>query len=181
MTTTPIIPAQDDAPLQNFSTCHIGIISRLHAFGELPALLEAAARAHKIASETLAFFKDAVYEHHSEEERELFPAVLASAVPGAEREQVQQMAQQLTAEHRRIEAAWEKLEPALKKVVKGQSYDLDTAAIADLVRNYLGHAKFEEEQFLPLAHTILGRNSNHMAALGLSLHIRHAPRFLAHI
>ena len=28
--------------------------------------------------------------------------------------------------------------------------------------------------FLPLSQTILGRNSNHMAALGVSLHMRHA-------
>lgn len=30
-----------------------------------------------------------------------------------------------------------------------------------------------ETEFLPLSQTILGRNSNHMAALGLSLHMRH--------
>ncbi|MEY2688035.1 MAG: hypothetical protein RL375_2233, partial [Pseudomonadota bacterium] len=28
--------------------------------------------------------------------------------------------------------------------------------------------------FLPLSQTILGRNGDHMAALGLSLHTRHA-------
>ena len=28
--------------------------------------------------------------------------------------------------------------------------------------------------FLPLSQTILGRNSNHLAALGMSMHMRHA-------
>ena len=73
-----------DAPLLNFSNCHAGIISHLKDFGELPALLVPAARAREIAEETLRFFRAAVFEHHSEEERELFPAVLSSAVKGEE-------------------------------------------------------------------------------------------------
>jgi hypothetical protein len=40
---------------------------------------------------------------------------------------------------------------------------------------YNAHANYEETEFLPLAETILGRNANHMAALGLSLHMRHTP------
>ena len=50
-----------------------------------------------------------------------------------------------------------------------------------LVAAYLAHADFEEEAFLPLAATVLGRNDNHMAALGLSLHMRHAPPVTAYI
>jgi len=49
------------------------------------------------------------------------------------------------------------------------------------VARYSAHAEAEERVFLPLAEKILGRNSNHMAALGLSLHMRHAPRILGHI
>ena len=171
----------DDAPLLNFSNCHVGILSHLKSFAELPALLEPATRARKIAEETLKFFRDAVYEHHSEEERELFPAVLASAVKGEERDRIKVMVDQLTAEHRVVEAAWSKLEPELKKVAKGHSSELNLAGVEHLVRSYQAHASFEESQFLPLAHTILGRNSNHMEALGLSLHMRHAPAPVGHI
>jgi hypothetical protein len=39
----------------------------------------------------------------------------------------------------------------------------------------------EEQAFLPLAQKVLGRNGNHMAALGLSLDMRHVPQFAAHI
>ena len=66
-----------------------------------------------------------------------------------------------------------KLEPELKKMAKGQACALDGDALHALVQQYRAHAEFEETQFLPLSHDILGRNSNHMAALGLSLHIRH--------
>ena len=112
---------------------------------------------------------------------ELFPAVLSSAVKGEERDRVQVMVDQLTAEHRTVEAAWLKLEPELKKVAKGHSTELNVAGVEHLVTSYLGHARFEEDHFLPLAHTILARNANHMEALGLSLHMRHAPRIIAHI
>lgn len=36
-------------------------------------------------------------------------------------------------------------------------------------------AEFEEQAFLPLSQIILGRNSNHLSTLGLSLHMRHTP------
>jgi len=171
----------DNAPLLNFSNCHVGILSHLKSFSELPALMEPATRARKVAEETLKFFRDAVFEHHSEEERELFPAVLASAVKGEERDRVKIMIDQLTAEHRVVEAAWSKLEPELKKVAKGHASELNMAGVEHLVNSYQTHATFEETQFLPLAHTILGRNSNHMAALGLSLHMRHVPVPIGHI
>ncbi len=171
----------EDAPLDQFSNCHAGIVSHLHAFGELPALLGPAARARRIAEDMLGFFKDTVYEHHADEEKELFPAVLASAFAGEEKDRVQSMVDQLVAQHRAIEGLWTRLEPELKKVAKGHASAIDTDAVTHLVRQYQGHAAFEEREFLPLAQAILGRNSNHMAALGLSLHMRHAPAVMAHI
>jgi hemerythrin-like domain-containing protein len=173
MSSTPATPA-DHTPIDDFSQCHVGIIAHLNALGELPALLEPAARARHIAAETLKFFRDAVFEHHQEEENELFPAVLASAVKGEERDKVQSMVDTLTAEHREVEATWAKLEPKLKAVAKGHDTDLDGAQVSELVRVYLAHARLEEQVFLPLSQTILGRNSNHLAALGMSMHMRHA-------
>jgi len=166
--------AADPSPIEDFSQCHVGILSHLQVLGTLPALLEPAARARQIAADTLRFFRDAVFDHHAEEEKELFPAVLASATPGEERERVQTLVHTLTAEHRKVEAAWAKLEPRLKALAKGHDSDVDGADIQALVDSYKAHARFEEAVFLPLSQTILGRNSNHLAALGISLHMRHA-------
>ncbi len=63
---------------------------------------------------------------------------------------------------------------ALKKVAKGRFDDVNAAEVQRLVAKYLAHADFEEKEFLHLSQTILGRDANHMAALGLSLHRRHA-------
>jgi hemerythrin-like domain-containing protein len=164
-----------DAPIQDFSHCHEGILKKLDLLGELPALLEPAARARETAGSAFEFFRHAIFEHHTDEERELFPAVLASATKGDEYDLVQLMVKRLTHEHRELEALWKGLEPGLKKAAKGQATDVDAVALQRLVAQYRAHADFEEKEFLPLAQTILGRNSNHMAALGLSLHMRHTP------
>jgi hemerythrin-like domain-containing protein len=170
-----------DNPISNFTDCHSGIVKRLSALGELPALLEPAARARQIAEQSLEFFREAIFEHHLEEERELFPAVLASAQPGEEFERVKAMTKRLTEEHRMVEALWKRLEKGLKQVAKGQSTDLDIGEVQRLVTEYTAHASYEEVEFLPLSEVILGRNSNHMAALGMSLHMRHAKPVAAYI
>jgi hemerythrin-like domain-containing protein len=173
MSSTPTESA-GHSPIDDFSQCHAGILNHLQALGSLPALLEPAARARQIAADTVSFFRDTVYEHHAEEERELFPAVLASANKGAERDKVQAIVAELTAEHRKVEAAWAKLEPELKALAKGHEADVDGADVTALVETYRAHARYEEEVFLPLSQAILGRNSNHLAALGISMHMRHA-------
>ncbi|TNF58743.1 MAG: hemerythrin domain-containing protein [Burkholderiales bacterium] len=170
-----------DAPISNFNNCHVGILRRLNTLGELPALLEPAARARKIAEDSLEFFREAIFEHHLEEERELFPAVMASAQPGEELQRVKAMAQRLTDEHRAIEKLWKSLEKGLKQVAKGHSTELDVSDLQRLVAEYQAHAQYEETEFLPLSEQILGRNSNHMAALGLSLHMRHVKQVPGYI
>lgn len=175
MNVNATVAGADDAPLNTFSNCHSGILRHLADLGDLPMLLAPAQRARRIAEETLDFFRAAVFEHHAEEETELFSAVLKSAAPGAERERVQAMTERLTREHRAVETLWKSLEPGLKQVAKGHDSKLDTAELERLVQQYTGHAAFEEAEFLPLAQQILSRNANHMEALGLSLHMRHMP------
>ena len=171
---TPSPAADANAPIQDFSQCHAGIIKRLHLLGELPALLAPAERASQIALRSVAFFREAIFEHHLDEERELFPVVLSHAEKGAEHERVNAMVKRLTDEHRELETLWKQLEPGLKKVSKGRFDDVSADDVQSLVAKYLAHAEYEEKEFLPLSQTILARNANHMAALGLSLHLRHA-------
>jgi len=175
---TPGVDADNDAPLTNFSDCHAGILGHLATFGELPALLEPVARAHRIADETLQFFQEVVFNHHVEEEKDLFPAVLASAAAGRERNEVQHLVDQLTAEHRSIEKAWANLQPSIARLAKGQATEVNATAIEELISRYTAHARFEEKEFLPRSEAILARNSADMAALGLSLHMRHVRQDL---
>lgn len=177
--TTPAAET-DDSPLSTFTRCHLGIVRQLEDTARLPEWVQAAARARAGAEATLALFRNSVVPHHREEEAELFTAVLQSALP-QEKARVQSLVRQLTDEHEEIEALWKKLEPALRAAARGAPADLDGDALSELVHMYLAHARFEEAEFLPLAQAILGRNGNHMAALGLSLHMRHQPTPVAYI
>ena len=170
-----------DEPLTNFSHCHIGILHQIDRLSSLPDLLGPAMLAKRIATQSVEYFHHGMHAHHQEEEKELFPAVQNSAQDGEERQLVDQLVQNLVKDHRTLEKLWTDLEPDLKRVSKGQEAKLDIAKLEQLVRRYTEHADAEERVFLPLAEKVLGRNSNHMAALGLSLHMRHVPRFLGQI
>jgi hypothetical protein len=170
-----------EQPITNFSDCHLGILEQLTAFGELPALMAPVHRARMLAEQTLNLFNGMIAEHHAQEERELFPVVLEHDTRGEEKERVRAITSRLTADHRRFESAWSRIQPALEALVKGHTVDLDGPAVDQLVRDYRGHASFEEESFLPLAQAILGRKSGDLAALSLSLHMRHVRQTRPHV
>lgn len=163
-----------DQPIQDFSDCHVGIVAMLDDLSSLSRQRGATPQGHDAAGRILKFFRDVVAVHHKEEESDLFPAVLADAVAGDERAKVEACINQLVTEHRSIEALYAQLAPTLSAIESGSDVELVGPAVATLVANYRAHARFEEEVFLPMAQAILGRNSDHMAALGLALHIRHS-------
>ena len=172
---------EPEAPIAGFSRCHAGILSGLASFGELPALARAAERSRQVAVATLALFENSILEHHADEESELFTAVARSAMAGTESDVVMAMVQRLTHEHRTIEALWERIKPGVKLAASGKNVELDSACFAELVSAYTAHARFEEQEFLPLAQEILGRDGNHLAALGIALHLRHVPMPVGYI
>ncbi|HRO59129.1 MAG TPA: hemerythrin domain-containing protein [Burkholderiaceae bacterium] len=175
--------SSDQGPIADFSDAHAGILTRFERLRELPRMLAdpaGAEAARKFADEMVRFFRHAVFEHHAEEEEALFPAVVRSAAAGDEKELVQSLAARLTREHRSLEAQWAKLEPAMKQLARGKPADLDLAAVERLATEYTGHARFEESVWLPLSSRIL--SGNDQAALGLTLHMRHAlDKVVAHI
>jgi len=178
MTTYPLDPARS---LEAFSRCHDGIVEQLRTFSALPALVAAAERSRQVAAATLALFENGVLAHHGDEESELFPAVLRWAQPGAEQEKVKALTRRLVQEHREIENLWKRSRAAVAAIARGKPAGLEKGATMRLVQAYIAHARFEESEFLPLAEEILGRDGAHMAALGMSLHMRHAPHIAGYI
>lgn len=171
---TSRLPGAVDRPIQDFSECHVGIVSMLGKIETLSQAQRQTPQRSEEARRVLAFFKEVVSAHHEEEERELFSAVLEDASAGDEQTQAAALINRLVHEHRRLEGLYAQLSPALSDIARGHDGVLDAATSAALVAEYRAHASFEEAVFLPLAQKILSRNSNHMAALGLALHIRHA-------
>lgn len=164
------------APLDDFSRSHAGILLRLERLRDLATKLAQGPADRRAlrdsAQELVAFFREAVIEHHAEEEDALFPAVARSAAPGDEAALVASLSSRLTREHRQIENDWKALEPALVRLSRGRSAELDAGIVARLCDRYAAHAQFEESGYLPLAAKIL--DADDQASLALTLHIRHS-------
>lgn len=176
---SPTEPSAGNGPLQDFSNCHVGIIEHFERLRRLPELLArdpGAAEARQTAADMRRFFREAVLEHHADEEKELFPAVARSAAAGAEAARAATLIDRLVAEHRRFEALWQRIDGDLKRLARGKPAALDAAVVDELAQAYVAHARFEEQEFLPLAAKILSKNDQ--SALGLSLHMRHTPNKL---
>lgn len=164
------------APLNEFSRSHAGILIRLEQLRDLPRRAQGSAADRQAlrdsAQALVTFFRDAVIEHHAEEEQALFPAVERSAVAGDEASLVASLAARLTREHRQIEEDWKTIEPALVRIARGRPAQLDAGVVARLCDRYAAHAQFEETGYLPLAARIL--DADDQASLALTLHIRHS-------
>ena len=165
--------AETDAPLQDFSRCHVGFVTVLGAALGLPEMIDTAARSRSCAADMLKMFRDRLLAHHDDEERDLFPAVLRVAQPGDETHRAQAMVTQLVREHREIAQLWKQLEPAVLAIANGYLPQLDSALLQELVRRFNEHVRVEEEEFLPFAQQVLARQAEGMSMLGLALHRRH--------
>lgn len=163
------------APLDTLYHSHEKILAKMAALAALPSLVEQARRAREIATATLALFQDNVLQHHAEEEQDLFPALIRSARAGDERDLVQSMTTRLTGEHRNVEQLWKALAPSVRAAAKGRCQGMDVTLVSRLVRDYAQHAMFEEQHLLPLAQAILGRDGNHLSAVGVAFHMRRTP------
>jgi hypothetical protein len=162
-----------DTPLHDFSTCHVGFVTVLEASLGLPDMIVTAARSRACAADMLKMFHDRLLAHHDDEERDLFPAVLRIAQPGAEADRARAMVTQLVREHRDIAQLWKRLEPAVQAIANGYLPQLDSALLQELVRQFNEHVRIEEEEFLPFAQEVLARQAEDLAMLGLALHRRH--------
>ncbi len=175
--TVPQPAAELHGPVNEFHGSHQHIIEGLHALEKLPELATALEHARRVALATLMLFDKVVHEHHADEEQELFVHVQKSCKDIREGHRVHDLVGRLAADHRRIEKMWLKLRPAVAVTAEGKVHGVPEfrGEVAKLVELYLEHAQLEEEVFLPLADAILGRDGNHMAALDVALHLRHAP------
>lgn len=163
--------AHPSPPVTGISETHNDIIAHLFDLVGLSTTAPLDAAASAIATRAIDFFDRTMRAHHQAEESHLFPAVLALAQDGTEREFIQAMVSQLTQEHRTIEALWAELSELLRQLVAGTVPLATDAHIQRLVLDYGDHATREESELLPLCQIILRRGpaNSHTAAL-LEMH-----------
>ncbi len=120
----PFDPATPDDGFDVLDVCHRQTIFTL---GKLAALVSALksrgpdAEARALAADIVRFFSTTSRDHHEDEERHVFPKLLASGKP-----ELVQAVQTLQQDHGWLEEDWLELSPHLEAVAAGQSwYDHD--------------------------------------------------------
>lgn len=153
--TTTTFPTLHDG-MDVLDVCHSQMIFSL---GKLSALITrlsvhgADAEARAMAAEIVAFFSTTVSQHHEDEERHVFPKLLA----GGDARTVQAVLR-LQTDHDWLEEDWLALSPHVAAVAGGQSwYDLDLMRDAAAVFTALlhDHIALEESLIYPQARTAL--------------------------
>lgn len=164
-----------DNPITDFSGCHEGILEEFTKLKTLPMILgepDTLEDAKQAANDLRRFFKKVVKPHHDDEELELFKSVRGALKKHPEKAMAARgYIARLIEEHRYLEKTWKSIDKTLKKITKGKTADLDVVELEQFANDYLSHAEFEEQYFLPLAEEIL--SSQDKSKLGMSLHIRH--------
>ena len=123
--TPPAATAEAPASLDGFDVLDACHRQTLFTLGKLAALIarldkrgpDADARA--LAAEIVSFFATTARQHHADEERHVFPTLLASHDP-----EIVQDTLRLLQDHFWLEVDWMELEPQLAAVADGTGYDL---------------------------------------------------------
>lgn len=153
-----------DHPLEMLSACHDRIEDRCELLHRLLRHMASHGRDEQVrqaAESVLRYFDTAGEHHHDDEERDLFPALVAQDA-GA----TAALVAALRADHVEMRAAWQRLRTPLTRIARGASLDDDAASEAESVLDagdverftalYRAHIAREEEDLLPLARRVLG-------------------------
>jgi hemerythrin-like domain-containing protein len=153
----PAPGASFEVPLAMLSACHGRVEQQCDTLRRLLAHL-AAQGADRAAREAAAavrrYFDTAAAHHHADEEQDLFPALL-EAVAGSDAVCLRALTDGLRAEHRQLEARWQRLRVPLGTLAEGGEAALDAAQVQAFTQAYAGHIAREEAELLPLARRLL--------------------------
>lgn len=150
--------ASTEAPLEMLAACHIRIEAQCDTLQRLKSHLEdhgSDAQARKAATSIMRYFDTAAIDHHTDEENDLFPALLES-MAGSDAVCIRQLTEGLTDEHRALERHWRKLQLTLQQVAAGDHALLHSDTVNAFTQLYASHIKREEDELLPMAARLLG-------------------------
>jgi pyridoxamine 5'-phosphate oxidase len=167
----PVIPGFDE-PIEMLRACHDRIehqcdtLERLVPHLKVHGCDEAARQA---AAAVLRYFTLAGPHHHADEERDLFPRLLATAT-GEDAQRAAIMVASRVADHREMERLWGALEPALATLARGAIDRLDAVLVGAFCTIYRNHIAIEENDVIALAERVLPPAA--LAEVGQAMSIR---------
>ena len=170
-------PSFDD-PLGMLRACHRRIEKQLATLDRLQRHLPEHGHdeeARNAARAILRYFDTAAVNHHADEERSVFPRVIAIA--GREG---QALVGDLEREHRALGVQWSRMRPLLVGIAAGQRANLSPRDVADLREAYERHIALEEDVLIPMAESMLDaqalRTIGEEMAARRDVDVMHEPR-----
>lgn len=145
-----------DQPFEMLTACHDRVRRSLDLLVRLRAHLAehgADTQAQQAAADIQRYFDLAAPHHHEDEERHVFPVLLAQG-PAAMQAQVRR----LQDDHQAMQRAWGPARAVLARVQAGQGglSPADQAALDHFAGLYTDHLVLEDEQVYPAALALLG-------------------------
>ena len=154
------------------AACHVRIERQCATLRRLVPHLAAHGadeEARTAAGNVLRYFDSAAKHHHDDEERDLFPALLES-MAGSDPVCLRDLTDALRAEHRVLDAAWQRVRASLGQVAAGTSAQLSSGDVEALVGAYERHIERENQELLPMAARLLG--DDELAQIGKAMRER---------
>lgn len=163
-----------DAPLALLAECHRRVERQCATLQRLVPHLQQAGSdtaAQEAATALLRYFGSAAVNHHTDEENDLFPALIES-MAGSDAVCLRNLIQGLLAEHAELATRWRALQKALEQVAAGQPAVLDALAVREFEALYARHIACEEQELLPMAQRLLSDDA--LATIGQAMRERRA-------
>lgn len=163
-----------DQPLEMLHACHDRVERTLSLLGRLVAHVHGHGHdedSRSAARDVLRYFDLAAPHHHQDEELHVLPPLLASD-DAAQRA----LAEQLVAEHRRMEALWAVLRGPLQQWAEAPLASTafpQPEALAEFTSIYAEHITREEDHAYPQARTLLDAAT--LAGMGEEMSTRRRP------
>jgi hemerythrin-like domain-containing protein len=146
-----------DQPIEMLRACHDRIEQQCVTLERLVSHLRTHGcdqPAREAAAAVLRYFALAGPQHHADEERDLFPRLLAAAT-GEDAQRAALLVASMVADHREMERLWAELEPVLETLARGAIDRLDAVLVGAFCTIYRNHIAIEETDVIALAEHLL--------------------------
>jgi len=168
----PTPSAGFEAPLEMLAACHGRIQTQCATLLRIRshvAIFGADDAARSAVRSVMRYFDGAAHDHHEDEERDLFPALLES-MAGSDAICIRQLVDSLTIDHRELERLWDILKAWLVRIEAPDTVSPERGEICLFVDLYGRHIAREEQELLPMAARLL--DSPDLARIGQSMRLR---------
>jgi hemerythrin-like domain-containing protein len=170
-------PAGFDDPLEMLLGCHRRIEKHLDTLKRLRAHIAGKgvdAEASSAAQALLRYFGEAAANHQHDEERDLFPLLERRIDDPGERARFEHFRERVHADHRELDAAWQRLRKRLEGIAEGLVRSLPPEDVQSYVDAYTRHILAEENVLREFFDRWLGDDDRQ--ALGRSMAERRGAR-----